>query len=66
MARHEQSADLVEWMQTVLAADRDVLAEVLRAGIQALKEAKCPVTPSLTRLGDAYFYDPSSPVSPPG
>ena len=40
MARQEQSADLMEWMQTVLAADRDVLAEVLRAGIQALMEAE--------------------------
>jgi len=40
MARPDQSADLVEWMQTVLAADRDVLAEVLRAGMQALMEAE--------------------------
>lgn len=40
MARPEQSAQLVEWMQTVLSADRDVLAEVVRVGVQALMEAE--------------------------
>lgn len=40
MARQEQSGELVEWMQTVLAADRDVLAEIVRAGLQGLMEAE--------------------------
>lgn len=40
MTRQTQSHDVTEWMQAVLASERDLLAEVLRAGVQALMEAE--------------------------
>jgi putative transposase len=40
VTRREQSYKVTEWMQAVLASDRDLLAEVLRAGMQALMEAE--------------------------
>ena len=40
MTRQDQSHDATEWMQAVLGSDRDLLAEILRAGIQALMEAE--------------------------
>lgn len=40
MTRQDQSHEVTEWMQAVLTSDRDLLAEVLRAGVQALMEAE--------------------------
>lgn len=40
MTRLDQSHDAAEWMQAVLSSDRDLLAEILRAGVQALMEAE--------------------------
>lgn len=40
MTRQEQSHEAAEWMQAVLSSDRDLLAEILRAGVQALMEAE--------------------------
>lgn len=40
MTRQDQSHDVTEWMQAVLESDRDLLAEILRAGVQALMESE--------------------------
>jgi putative transposase len=40
VTRLDQSHDATEWMQAVLSSDRDLLAEILRAGVQALMEAE--------------------------
>lgn len=40
MTRQDQSHEATEWMQAVLGSDRDLLAEILRAGVQALMEAE--------------------------
>lgn len=40
MTRQDQSHDVMEWMQAVLESDRDLLAEILRAGVQALMESE--------------------------
>ncbi len=40
MTRPNQSQDVTEWMQAVLESDRDLLAEILAAGMQALMESE--------------------------
>lgn len=40
MTRLDESHEVAEWMQAVLNSDRDLLAEILRAGVQALMEAE--------------------------
>jgi putative transposase len=40
VTRLEQSRHTTEWMQAVLASDQDLLAEVLRLGVEALMEAE--------------------------
>jgi len=40
VTRQEQSQAATEWMQAVLGEDRDLFAEVVRAGVQALMEAE--------------------------
>lgn len=40
MTRQDQSHEVTEWMQAVLSSDRDLLAEILRSGLQALMEAE--------------------------
>lgn len=39
MTRLDESHEVAEWMQAVLSSDRDLLAEILRAGVQALSQA---------------------------
>ncbi len=40
MTRHDQFQEVVGWMQAVVGDGEDVLAEIARAGLQALKEAE--------------------------
>ena len=40
MTRLDESHEVAQWMQAVLSSDRDLLAEILRAGVQALMEAE--------------------------
>lgn len=40
VTRLQESQELTEWMQTVVASDRDLLAEVLRLGLETLVEAE--------------------------
>ena len=40
MTRQDQSQGVVEWMQAALGEEEDLLAEIVRAGIQALMEAE--------------------------
>jgi len=40
VTRQDQSHDTTAWMQAVLASDQDLLAQILRAGVQALMEAE--------------------------
>lgn len=40
MTRLNESYAATEWMQAILSSDRDLLAEVVRAGVQALMEAE--------------------------
>jgi hypothetical protein len=40
VTRLNQFPDMTEWMQAVLSSDRDLLADILRAGVQALMEAE--------------------------
>jgi len=40
VTRQDQSQAVVEWMQGALGADRDLFAEIVGAGIQALMEAE--------------------------
>lgn len=40
MTRPLESHDVVEWVQAVLASDDDLLAELLRLGLEALMEAE--------------------------
>ena len=40
MTRQDQSQAVVEWMQAALGEDEDLLAQIVRAGVQALMEAE--------------------------
>ena len=40
MTRVEKSRAMATWMQAVLSSDEDLLAEVLRRGLEALMEAE--------------------------
>jgi len=40
VTRLDESYAATEWMQAILSSDRDLLAEVVRAGVQALMEAE--------------------------
>ena len=55
MTRQDQSHDVTEWMQAVLESDRDLLAEILRAGVQALmgSERDVYVGPAPFERGEA-------------